>query len=459
MKKVQIPVLGGMRKVIQPGSNVTVGTTIAEIGAGSITLAQLAALITNIQAQQTNNGGGNIGSGSGGSISLGPGLSGGGPVVGNVPIRLIAPIPWGLDDEGGGGDGDPGPPGQAGPAGINGATGGVGPAGPAIYLEAEPGDDGLWAIPGPIGVQGPMGATGATGPQGPSGTGTGGGGGTLMFMVPEDNATDEELFRAIPGAVGPLVVNGPLTVNNSTFTLGGNQSNITTINFGTGTFPLATLAQISFTPQASGQLQLKAEAVAIYTGIGAGGPTQFFAVNAVGGISMTGNATINTTTGVALTVLNGATNGVQVNAGAGSNATYALLVSANAIQAMGVWGDGGVTVGTLAAVADKGPGTLNVQGQIYMRGAAIQNGQMMADETWTDEEIYRGPPSGALTVNGALSVQGATPPVVAGQTALGITTTATVITTIGGISLPALASTFWVVNINGVQFGIPCFAL
>jgi hypothetical protein len=42
---------------------------------------------------------------------------------------------------------------------------------------------------------------------------------------------------------------------------------------------------------------------------------------------------------------------------------------------------------------------------------------------------------------------------------LGITTTATVITTAGGIALPALASTFWVTNVNGVKYGIPCFAL
>jgi hypothetical protein len=63
------------------------------------------------------------------------------------------------------------------------------------------------------------------------------------------------------------------------------------------------------------------------------------------------------------------------------------------------------------------------------------------------------------TVTSALGVTGATPAVTAGQTDLGTTTTATVITTAGGIALPALASTFWVTNVNGVKYGIPCFAL
>jgi hypothetical protein len=60
---------------------------------------------------------------------------------------------------------------------------------------------------------------------------------------------------------------------------------------------------------------------------------------------------------------------------------------------------------------------------------------------------------------GSIGIQGATPAVTAGQTDIGTTTTVTVITTVGGIGLPALASTFWVVNVNGVKYGIPCFAL
>jgi hypothetical protein len=60
---------------------------------------------------------------------------------------------------------------------------------------------------------------------------------------------------------------------------------------------------------------------------------------------------------------------------------------------------------------------------------------------------------------GSIGIQGVTPAVTAGQTDIGTTTTTTVITTAAGIGLPALASTFWVVNVNGVKYGIPCFAL
>jgi hypothetical protein len=42
VKKVQIPTVGGIRKVIQQGGS---GTTIAELGNGTVTLSQLAALI------------------------------------------------------------------------------------------------------------------------------------------------------------------------------------------------------------------------------------------------------------------------------------------------------------------------------------------------------------------------------------------------------------------------------
>jgi hypothetical protein len=66
---------------------------------------------------------------------------------------------------------------------------------------------------------------------------------------------------------------------------------------------------------------------------------------------------------------------------------------------------------------------------------------------------------GAAVISSGLSIKGATPLVTAAQTDLGITTTTTVITTAGGIAIPALASTFWVINVNGVQYGVPCFAL
>lgn len=163
MKKIQLPAIGGIRKVIQAGTTPAQGTTIAELGNGSITLAQLAAIISQIQSQQQNTGGGNIGDGTEAVLVPGPGLSGGGPMIGTVHLNLTAPILWGLDDGGGGGDGDPGPPGVAGKNGLNGPTGGVGPAGAAIFLASDEGEEGA---AGPIGATGLPGVAGATGPAG-----------------------------------------------------------------------------------------------------------------------------------------------------------------------------------------------------------------------------------------------------------------------------------------------------
>jgi hypothetical protein len=129
--KIQLPSIGGLRKVIKvPGGNVAVGTTISELGSGTVSLAQLAAIITQVQAQQTNTGGGNIGDGTEAVLVPGSGLSGGGAMLGSVPIRLTAPVPW-FDDAGGGGDGDPGPPGPSGSQGIAGVAGPPGAAGAA----------------------------------------------------------------------------------------------------------------------------------------------------------------------------------------------------------------------------------------------------------------------------------------------------------------------------------------
>ena len=171
MKKTQLPVIGGIRKVILPGSNTAVGTTIAELGSNTITLNQLAALISQIQAQQQNTGGGNIGNGAEAFLAVGPGLAGGGPLLGTVPLRLTAPIPaFIFDDGGGGGDGDPGPPGQPGRAGANGATGSVGALGPAIFMSAEDGMDGDVGPPGLPGLPGIEGTSGPPGAAGPPGT-------------------------------------------------------------------------------------------------------------------------------------------------------------------------------------------------------------------------------------------------------------------------------------------------
>ena len=127
MSKFQIPTIGGIRKVIH-GPSTGVGTTIAEVGSGTITLEQLAAAISNILQ---NAGTIQTGQQNAGVLVPGPGLSGGGVLVGNVPIRLTAPIPW-FDAGDGGADGDPGPPGVAG---AKGATGAGGPVGPVFVVD------------------------------------------------------------------------------------------------------------------------------------------------------------------------------------------------------------------------------------------------------------------------------------------------------------------------------------
>ena len=77
--KFQVPTVGGIRKVIRPGSTASSATTIAGLEGTTLTLAQLATLLANL----TNTGGGNIGTGAEAAISVGPGLAGGGPLVGS----------------------------------------------------------------------------------------------------------------------------------------------------------------------------------------------------------------------------------------------------------------------------------------------------------------------------------------------------------------------------------------
>lgn len=81
--------------------------------------------------------------------------------------------------------GPPGPPGAVGAAGV------PGPPGPVVYLEGERGDDGVMVpgIPGPQGSMGATGLTGATGSQGPTGftglTGLTGPPGPVLFLEGE----------------------------------------------------------------------------------------------------------------------------------------------------------------------------------------------------------------------------------------------------------------------------------
>ena len=181
VRKVKVPVIGGLSKVVRvdPGA---AGTTIAEYGSGTITLAQLKAALGVTSASSSKSGSTGAGAGTA-AIAPGPGLSGGGTLVGVVPIQLVAPIPMlSSDDGGGGGDGEPGPPGQRG---LDGAAGAQGPQGPAVFFLPDDPPEALDAVPG---SPGPAGGTGAQGPAGPA-----------VFFLPDD---PESALDAVPGAAG-----------------------------------------------------------------------------------------------------------------------------------------------------------------------------------------------------------------------------------------------------------------
>lgn len=180
-KKFQVPVVGGIRKVIRVQDQ---STSLAQIDA---TIAALEAAVAALQAQVKPN---TQSTSTPASLVPGPGLSGGGPMVGNVPINLTAPIPaFIFDDGGGGGDGDPGPP------GLKGNDGSPGPSYPTISLMAEDGEDGRDAVPGP---QGPPGAT-VVGPAGPG-----------IYLIAAEDGEDAMPIPGNPGQAGPQGPPGPL---------------------------------------------------------------------------------------------------------------------------------------------------------------------------------------------------------------------------------------------------------
>lgn len=159
-KKVQLPVIGGLRKSIIPGGTTAVGTTIAELGSATVTLAQLKELLGI-----TSSGGGSSAGGVSASINVGPGLSGGGPVVGIVSIGINTPIPTMLLEGEPGEDGLPGLPGTPGAPGVAGFPGTIGMPG----LDGDQGEDGLPGLPGVSGATGAAGLPGAFGLPGMDG--------------------------------------------------------------------------------------------------------------------------------------------------------------------------------------------------------------------------------------------------------------------------------------------------
>jgi hypothetical protein len=143
MAKYQVPTIGGIRKVIRPGAGaVTPGTTIAELGAGTISLATLAAILTQIQAQQAP------------SNTVG--------AQGTPGARGLPGMYWMPEDGAPGEDGPPGPAGAKGATGATGGAGGQGGIGPP-GMDGEPGADGDMGPPGPAGATGGAGATGTPG--------------------------------------------------------------------------------------------------------------------------------------------------------------------------------------------------------------------------------------------------------------------------------------------------------
>lgn len=193
-KKVQVPVLGGLRKVIriptQADFNAQSGTTIQGFPNQTLTVQQLKTLL----GVTTTTGQTSGGAAPAGSLVPGQGLSGGGVLVGAVPITLAAPIPAFIFDDGGSG-GEDGPPGKQGVDGAPGPTGPPGapggPPGPGVFMAAMDGEDG---DRGPPGQAGAAGVAGPTGPMGPAG---------MTVVLFSDGPQDDPIFvGAVPAATG-----------------------------------------------------------------------------------------------------------------------------------------------------------------------------------------------------------------------------------------------------------------
>ena len=383
MKKFQAPVIGGFRKMITlPPTSV--GTTIAEVGAGTITLSQLAAAINNIlQGTGTTT----TGSAQSANLVVGPGLSGGGVLVGNVPLRLTAPVPWGIMEDGA--DGDMGPPGIAGATGPQGPQGPAGSGGSgggtAIWVPEDTSYDDF-LIPGPAGAVGATGATGATGPQGPAGTGTGSGGsGTVMFMVHEDPPYEEvPLGFAPPNVIGQFLnVIGTFSI----MAVGG-----ATASYPAGFALSAPVAGGSITPILSmgggGQSTIQAaSANQLVITQGAGATITSIQMQS-GSMSFTvGDAVrmlIDTTTPLITMNAIAGNNTLQVNGASGNSA---IIISGSGMQ---------IGTGTALPGGEKGAGAMNVGGNYFINGVPIQNAlginaHMVAEDPYWEEEIFKGP--------------------------------------------------------------------
>jgi Collagen triple helix repeat (20 copies) len=442
MAKFQVPTVGGIRKVIRPGGSAAPGTTIAELGSGVISLAQLAAILLQIQTQQNNTGGGNIGPTGAGGVAgkqgalgmLGPpgddgspgedgppgvaGATGAAGAAGATgPAGAAGLIFLGED----GSDGDLGPPGPPGPLGATGNTGGVGPTGPTgpiMFLDdGLPGDDGAPGGPGPTGAAGTPGGIGPTGPVGPA-----------VYL----DAEPGEQGDWTPGPVGPSGALGPTggvgPASPAVFILAADGEDGDWGRPGDKGIQGVTGAQ---GPQ--GPVYLIPDEPMQDDGM------LCYPPNVFGPTSFAGPVVINwPNPGIALSI-SGSGEALRIR---GDTSILAFRNSA---------GTGVFQIGTVEGWS--GSGVNVTDGAI----GAIAKLNFYAGSLTTASIIVSG--NANVTITSGFGLQGARPAVTAGQTDLGVTTTVTVITTAGGIALPALASTFWCINVNGVAYGIPCFAL
>lgn len=407
VKKVQLPVIGGVRKVVTVGDSTGLpGTTIAEFGDHTVTLAQLAYAISGLLPVDT----GLIGGGSTATITVGPGLSGGGPVLGNVPIRLTAPVGVHLQFAEDGEQGDRGPPGRQGDAGPRGLPIAMYPEDPEEPLFI-PGPPGLQGVPGvagsgqtvviypedpeePLFIPGQQGLQGLQGPAGAAGTG----GGQTVVIYPED--PEESLF--IPGPPGVQGPAGPAGTGGSGGS-GGNawmaflddaqaEDPLPMLRNAINRFPYGVFDGIVSalpTPTTSGTLALTAAGLSIgFARSYSAGYTEVFASNAVAfgtlnvseldlvtnasqrviitgdgriivntpssgasaAFSVTGAAAANIATlnitGGAFTAGGALSNGIFIQAGGdGTDRPLDVLNRAGTARLFGVFGDGSTTFG------------------------------------------------------------------------------------------------------------------
>ena len=140
--KTKVFVPGGLQKSIKLGGTQTLGTQLAGFEGQTLTIDQLKALLGLTNPNTITSPGSSSGGSNAATLQLGPGLAGGGPLLGSVQVNLTSfgaqqPV---IDGE----DGDMGPPGPRGYPGPAGAIGPIGPPGP----QGEDGEEGMYGPPG-----------------------------------------------------------------------------------------------------------------------------------------------------------------------------------------------------------------------------------------------------------------------------------------------------------------------